>query len=212
MKKKSPAPLSADLLANLEGSGKARNFEAGDILVREGDASTHFYILVSGALEVYTRKDNGRELVYNTLLPGEYFGELSLDGNPRSASVRATLPSRCLVLPGDALQSLVRSHPDFACHLVDKLIQLLRQSTRKLKSMALDDAHERIVALIDEEAVVEDGVLYLPRVLTQQEIANRIGASREMVNHVLRGLARDGFVARAPKRGLVIRKNLPRHG
>ena len=205
-------PLSADLLARLEGDGTSQGYEAGEVLVREGGPSTHFYVLLSGELEVYTRKDGGRELVYATLRPGEYFGELSLDGNPRSASVRATTASRCLVVPVEALQSLVRSHPEFACHLVDKLIHLLRQSTRKLKSMALDDAYERIVALIDEEAVVEDGVRYLPRALTQQEIANRVGASREMVNHVLRTLKRDGFASRVPGRGLVISGSLPRHG
>jgi CRP/FNR family cyclic AMP-dependent transcriptional regulator len=210
MKKTLPPPLPPDLLASLEGFGEAKDFEAGDVLVREGDASSHLYLLVSGGLEVFTGK-NGRELVYNTLRPGEYFGELSLDGNPRSASVRAVAASRCLAIPGETVRTLVRTHPEFASHLVDRLIHLLRHSTRTLKRMALDDVYERIVALIDEEAVLEGGVLYLPRALTQQEIANRIGASREMVNHVLLGLKRGGFVARVPKLGLAIRKNLPKH-
>ena len=204
-------PLPPDLLASLESSGEPKDFDAGEILVREGDASSHLYILASGELEVFARKENGRELIYNTLRPGEYFGELSMDGSPRSASVRATVPSRCLVIPGDATRALVQTHPEFASHLVDKLIRLLRRSTESLKRMALDDVYERIVALIDEQAVLEDGILYLPRVLTQQEIANRIGASREMVNHVLRELKRGGFVAKLPKRGLAIRKNLPKH-
>ena len=211
MKKAPPPPLPPDLLASLEGFGESKDFEADEVMVREGDASDHLYILASGELEVFARKENGRELVYNTLRPGEYFGELSLDGNPRSASVRATAPSRCLVIPGDTARTLVRTHPEFAGHLVDKLIHLLRHATHKLKGMALDDVYERIVALIDEEAILEDGLLYLPRALTQQEIANRIGASREMVNHVLRELKRGGFVAKLPKRGLAIRKNLPKH-
>lgn len=211
MKKEPPPPLPPDLLARLENFGECRDFETDDVLVCEGDASSHLYILVSGELEVFTGKENGRELVYNTLRPGEYFGELSLDGNPRSASVRAVAPSRCLVIPGDTARTLVLTHPEFAGHLVDKLIHLLRRSTQKLKRMALDDVYERIVALIDEEVVLEEGILYLPRTLTQQEIANRIGASREMVNHVLRELKRGGFVAKLPKRGLAIRKNLPKH-
>ena len=211
MKKAPPPPLPPDLLASLEGFGESKDFEADEVMVREGDVSDHLYILASGELEVFARKENGRELVYNTLRPGEYFGELSLDGNPRSASVRASVPSRCLVIPGDTARTLVRTHPEFAGHLVDKLIHLLRHATHKLKGMALDDVYERIVALIDEEAILEDGLLYLPRALTQQEIANRIGASREMVNHVLRELKRGGFVAKLPKRGLAIRKNLPKH-
>lgn len=211
MKNKSAPPLPPDLLANLEGFGESKDFEAGDVLVREGDATSHLYVLVSGELEVFTGKANGRELVYNTLRPGEYFGELSLDGNPRSASVRAASPSRCVVIPGETVRTLVRTHPEFAGHLVDRLIRLLRRSTHSLKRMALDDVYERIVALIDEEAILEAGILQLPRALTQQEIANRIGASREMVNHVLRKLKRDGFVAKLPRRGLAIMKTLPKH-
>ena len=115
------------------------------------------------------------------------------------------------MIPGDTARTLVRTRPEFAGHLVDKLIHLLRRSTHTLKRMALDDVYERIVALIDEEAVLDGGVLHLPRALTQQEIANRIGASREMVNHVLRELKRGGFVAKVPKLGLAIRKNLPMH-
>lgn len=211
MKNKSAPPLPPDLLANLEGFGESKDFEAGDVLVREGDTTSHLYVLVSGELEVFTAKANGRELVYNTLRPGEYFGELSLDGNPRSASVRAVAPSRCLAIPGETVRTLVRTHPEFAGHLVDRLIHLLRRSTHSLKRMALDDVYERIVALIDEEAVLEEGILYLPRALTQQEIANRIGASREMVSHVLRKLKRDGFIAKLPRRGMAIRKPLPKH-
>ena len=105
----------------------------------------------------------------------------------------------------------MRTHPEFAGHLVERLIHLLRRSTHSLKRMALDDVYERIVALIDEEAILEAGILQLPRALTQQEIANRIGASREMVNHVLLKLKRDGFVAKLPKRGLAIMKTLPKH-
>lgn len=206
-----PPPLPPDFLASLEGFGETKDFEADDVLVREGDASSHLYFLVSGELEVFTGKANGRELVYNTLRPGEYFGELSLDGNPRSASVRAVSPSRCVVIPGDTARTLVQTHPEFAGHLVDRLIHLLRRSTHSLKRMALDDVYERIVALIDEEAILEAGILQLPRALTQQEIANRIGASREMVNHVLLKLKRDGFVAKLPKRGLAIMKTLPKH-
>ena len=210
MAKEPPPPLPPDLLASLEGYGETRDFEADDVLFHEGEASSHLYILLSGELQVFASK-NGRELVYSTLHPREYFGELSLDGNPRSASVRAVAPSRCLVIPGDTARTLVRTRPEFAGHLVDKLIHLLRRSTHTLKRMALDDVYERIVALIDEEAVLDGGVLHLPRALTQQEIAKRIGASREMVNHVLRELKRGGFVAKVPKLGLAIRKNLPMH-
>jgi CRP/FNR family cyclic AMP-dependent transcriptional regulator len=68
-----PSPLPPDLLANFEGFGESKDFEAGDVLIREDEATSHFYVLVSGELELFTGKANGRELVYNTLRPGEYF-------------------------------------------------------------------------------------------------------------------------------------------
>ena len=79
--------LSAALLAQLAQRGDARSFARNTVLITEGDASDSLYILVIGELKVFTRDQKGRELTYGVLLPGEFFGELLLDGGPRSASV-----------------------------------------------------------------------------------------------------------------------------
>lgn len=206
-----PDEFPADLLANLEHLGELRSFEAGEVLIHEGDQSNQMYVLVAGKLKVFTDNPRGRELVYNTLSAGDYFGELALDGNPRSASVRALTAGQCVVISGDAVRTLAIANPDFVFQIVMKLIHLLRHSTRKLKSLALDDVYERVLALVEEEALLTDGLRHLPGTLTQQEIAKRIGSSREMVNHVFRDLIRGGFVEKRRRPGLVIRKELPRH-
>jgi len=200
-------PLPVDLLARLETLGNVEEFNAGDILLREGEVSSQLYVLLSGKLKVFASQGKGREMVYNTLQPGEYFGELAFDGGPRSASVQALLDSRCLILTADTLRELVQSEPEFAVHLITKLMRLLRRSTQKLKSLALDDVRSRVLSLIEEEATNEDGVRHLPKSLTQRDIAHRIGATREMVNHVLQDLAREGFVTKDPGLGLVILKS-----
>ena len=207
-RKEEPFPsLPANMLARLESIGEAHEFNAGDILLREGEVTSELYILLSGKLKVFASQGNRREVVYNTLHPGEYFGELAFDGGPRSASVQALQASRCLVLTADTLHELVRTEPEFAVHLITKLMRLLRRSTQQLKRLALDDVRSRVLSLIEEEAINEDDVRYLPKSFTQRDIAHRVGATREMVNHVLQDLAKEGFVAKDPQLGLVILKS-----
>jgi CRP/FNR family cyclic AMP-dependent transcriptional regulator len=201
----------SELLTSLQVLGERKIFRAGEVLVREGEASDQLYVLLSGEVKVFTHKPNGRELVYNTLHSCEYFGELALDGHSRSASVSAMSTVECLVIDGEVMRAVTKDNPDFLFLLFVKVMGLLRRATQKLKSVALDDVYERIVALIEEEAIEEVGTRHLPRMLTQQEIAKRIGASREMVNHVFRDLTRGGFVARNPNQGLAILKDLPKH-
>lgn len=206
-RKEDPLPsLPTSLLARLEALGEVYDFPAGDVLLREGDTSSQLYVLLSGKLKVFARQDNGREVVYNTLLPGEYFGELAFDGGPRSASVQALQASRCLVLTAETLRELVHTEPEFAIHLITKLMRLLRRSTHKLKSLALEDVRSRVLSLIEEEAVDMDGARHLPRAFTQLDIARRVGATREMVNHVLGELVRDGFLDKDPRLGLIVLK------
>ena len=197
--------LTPALLDQLKTLGVLREFRAGEILIQEGDVAAHLYVLLSGKLKVFAGQPKGRALIYNTLLPGEYFGELALDGGPRSASVQAVQTSLCLVLDAETAQELIHSHPEFAIHLIGKLMRLLRRSTEKLKSLALDNVRSRVLRLIEDEAVDEGGIRHLPKSLSQREIANRIGATREMVNHVLQDLIRGGFMTKDAHYGLILK-------
>ena len=91
--------ISPELLAKLSDRGGQRTYAQGELLIREGEASTDMYILLAGELRCFTTDDNGNELVFNTMKPGEFFGELSLDGGLRTASVQATHSSICVVVP-----------------------------------------------------------------------------------------------------------------
>ena len=194
------------LLDHLSGVGELQRFERGDLLIREGDESTHFFVVLTGELVAFTENGGGRELVFNTMEAGDYFGQLSLDGRPRSASVRATTAAECLVVTGDVIKDLLRKRPEFMFDLIVKLIDLLRRNTRRLKSLVFNDVYDRIVVLIDEEKVIHFDQLCLPRTFTQTEIANRVGATREMVNHVIRDLVRGGYLERSPGQGMIIRR------
>lgn len=184
----------------------------GSLLIREGEVSDVVYILVSGQLKVFTRDRRGREHVFNVLSAGEVLGEMFLDGGPRSASVAALTDAECVEIAGGEVRVLLREYPDFAELLVMKLISRLRHATAQARSLALDGVYERTVSVLNELATQDAQSRYIPAAMTQQEIANRIGASREMVNHVIRDLIRDGFLTRDDEQRLLITKELPAYG
>lgn len=208
---KSANTLSPELLSQLAQCGDAKWYGRNQMLIVEGAVSDALYILVTGQLKVFTQDSKGRELVYNMLQPGEFFGELFLDGGLRSASVKAVVDSQCVVIDHLAIRGFMKTYPEFAESLVYKLIERLRHATQLSKSLALHDVYERTVDLLNQVASNEqDDIRVVPVTMTQQEIANRVGATREMINHILRDLIRGGFLARDERKRLVFTKELPK--
>ena len=211
MNRENAGQLSAELLENLSARGDVVLFPRGELLMTEGDEASSLHILVAGELKVFTRGGKGRELIYNILKPGEFFGEMFLDGGPRSASVIAMVDSRCIVVGHAELRSFMAAYPEFAECLVLKLIERLRHATSQIKGLALDGVYERTIVLLNQVAVTEGELCFVPPDLTQQEIADRVGATREMVNHVFRELIRGGFLSKDKRRRVLITKELPKH-
>jgi CRP/FNR family cyclic AMP-dependent transcriptional regulator len=198
-------------LSELALRGDLRSFSRSEVLIVEGEVSDSLYILIVGQLKVFTQDDRGRELIYNILEPGEFFGEMLLDGGARSASVKAVVDSQCAVVNYSAMRTFMRSNPEFAECLVLKLIERLRHATQQIKSLGLDGVYERTIALLNQVALFEEGIRFIPATLTQQEMADRVGATREMVNHILSDLIRGGFLSREGNRRIVFIKEPPKH-
>jgi CRP/FNR family cyclic AMP-dependent transcriptional regulator len=146
--------------------------------------------------------------VLSEYVPGAYFGELSIDGAPRSASIKAMEACSCRVVQGSELRQFLADHPDFAVHLTRKLMRMVRRLTEQVRSMALQDVYSRMVGVLTDlsEPVGQERVLR--HKLTQQDIADRVGSSREMVNRVMKELTAGGYVGQRDGR-LVILKKLP---
>ena len=200
--------LPTPLLDAIQRCGDTRTYKARATLVNEGDTTDSLYIVLSGRVKVYVSSDDGREVVLVELGPGEYFGELSLSGGTRSASVQALEPCACCVVQGAQLRLFLAEHPDFALHLTRKMAHMVRRLTEQVKSLALQDVYGRVVrALMELSDPVGDERL-LRHKLTQQEIADRVGSSREMVNRVMKDLVAGGYVSLRDGRH-VIRGKLP---
>jgi CRP/FNR family cyclic AMP-dependent transcriptional regulator len=185
-----------------------RAFPKNTVVVTEGDRTDSLYIVVSGRVKVYVSDEKGKEIVLNEAGPGEYFGELMLEEGPRSASVMTLEPTRFLVVPKEDFREFVARSPEFALHLIRKLIRRVRALTNDVKSLALMDVYGRVARMLLDLAVERDGTLVIEDRPTQQEMANRVGASREMVNKILKDLNEGGYIAVERDR-ITIARTLP---
>lgn len=189
--------------------GEIRHYDKNEILTSEGDPSDSVLLLVSGQLKAFTRGPGGREVVYTMIEPGEIFGELFL-GSTRSASVKAVVSSQCVVLEEAKIHTLIRTHPDLAEGLIKILSARLRNATYAIRDLVLSDVFGRTTALLNALAKSEGKWRVVPPTLTQQEIADRVGATREMINHVISDLIKSGHLIRDDRRRLAFSKDLPR--
>jgi CRP/FNR family cyclic AMP-dependent transcriptional regulator len=184
-----PQPIAA--LAQL---GNVQRFPAKAGLIREGEPGSTLFVLLEGRIRIFTEDSEGRRFVFGTYGIGTVFGEGALDGGPRTASVEALDDCACAIVPyADMLKRMGRD-PAFAMTLLTELIARSRASTMRIKSLALDSVYQRLRAFIDEEATVVDDVRHLGSDWSQQEIANRLGSSRDMVTKIFRELAKGGYI------------------
>ncbi|NJK42719.1 MAG: cyclic nucleotide-binding domain-containing protein, partial [Aquincola sp.] len=155
--------------------------------------------------------ERGREVVYGVYGPGDYFGEMSLDGGPRSASVIADSACTCAVLTRQTLREHIKAEPEFAFELLARVIRRARLATQSARSMALLDVYGRVVQLLESEASSDaGGGRVIVQRLTHAEIAARVGCSREMVSRLLKDLDTGGFIAVGPGQTIRLSKGLPR--
>lgn len=202
------APLHEDMLREIAASGVMRKFAPNTILINEGDQGDSLYILVAGKVKVFASNEAGKEVVIAFIGPGEYVGEMSLDGSPRSASVMTTEPTTCAVVTRAQFLEFIRTHPEFAMHVIQKLIRRCRATTENVKSLALSDVYGRLVRLLNALAINVNGRSVISERLTHQEIAERIGASRDMVSRLMKDLVAGSYLA-SEERTIVILKKLP---
>jgi len=198
--------LHADLLKRIASRGGVKRFAANTLIIGEGDTADTLYIVLSGRVKVYASNEEGREVIIALRGPGEYVGELALDGGERSASVMTTEPTTCSVVTAANLRQFIAEHPDFALHLIHRLIDRVREATGNVKSLALQDVYGRVVRLLELLAVPEGAELVVRERLTQQDISERVGSSREMVARVLKHLTQGQYLVVESGRITILRK------
>jgi CRP-like cAMP-binding protein len=171
----------------------------GGILFKEGDSGEHVYVIVEGKLKLGTSSGDGRENLLSILGPGEMFGELSLfDPGPRTSTATAVTDARLLSLGHDKLIPWLRDNPDVSLQLLSRLAQRLRRTNEAVGDLVFSDVPGRVAkALIDLGErfgkQTPEG-LFVHHDLTQEELAQLVGASRETVNKALADFAGRGWL------------------
>jgi CRP/FNR family cyclic AMP-dependent transcriptional regulator len=172
-----------------------RSYPKQAIIVTEGDDSDSLYLILSGRVKVYLADEHGKELILAIQGAGQYFGEMVLDDQPRSASVITLEPAQFAVLSRADFRAFLLRHPEVALLLIQNLIRLARGLNQKVRNLAMLDVYGRVARILLELAVEQGGKLVIPEKLTQKDIAARVGASREMINRILRDLTTGGYVS-----------------
>ena len=189
-------PALSESVRALAQRGDVRHYRRGTLLIQEGDSGDTLYIILKGRLRAFSSNAEGdREITYGSYGPGEYVGEMGLDGGKRSASVMAVETSTCAVVTRTTLEAHLAAHPEFAFELIGKVIRRARAATVSAKQMALNDVYGRLRALLEglAQPLAEGGFETTER-LTHQEFSHRLGCSREMVSRVLKDLESGGYV------------------
>jgi len=186
-----------------------RTYAKNSFVINAGDNSDCFYLIQSGKIKIIILDEEGKEVILSILGSGEHFGEFSLiDGQPRSASAVTMEESALLIVNKDRFRECLTENPDIAERVMVSLTQRLRDADRKIEGLALYDVYSRLVRTLSELSTEQDGKLILQQRLTHQDLANMIGASREMITRILRDLATGGYIS-VENREITLLKKLP---
>ena len=202
------SPLQPETLRAIAATGVIRTFPKNTVLINEGDVGDGLYVILSGRVKVFASNEAGREFVIDFHGAGEYVGEMTLDGAPRSASVITVEPTTTAVVNRAHFRDFILAHPDFALHLIERLIHRVRVTTGNLKSLALSDVYGRMARLLNALAQPVDGKMVVPEKLTQQDIADRVGASRDMIGKLMKDLTGGGYIT-VEDRTITLLRKLP---
>ena len=192
----------------LAKDGNVHRYPRRTILIAEGDPGTTLYLVLEGRVKVFSSDAAGKEFVFEVMGPGAIVGEMALDGQPRSASVETLTETTCVIVPIETIKTRLGQDPDFALNMILTMIQRSRRATDYARSMALESVYERLARMLNEQSVEEHGQRVVTGLVSQQAIADRIGASRDMVSKIFKGLTQGGYV-KYEKNRIILRRPLP---
>jgi CRP/FNR family transcriptional regulator, cyclic AMP receptor protein len=200
--------LEADERSDLEQLGAVRRYRRGDVLFHQGDDAGAVVVLRDGHVKA-TMLNDGREVILAFPGPGELLGELSaVDGEPRSATVRAVDEVEALVIPGSAFRAFLEHHPRIALVLLRGVAARLRAADRQRVDYAVNDVVVRVagrlVELCDRFGCADGAAIDIGLAITQDELAAWAGASREAVAKAMGILRTLGWVQTERRRILVL--------
>jgi len=213
--------VAGSLLAYLDAAGRdflfglgvRRRFGAGETLVRQGDPTDHVLVLMSGWVRVFCTSANGHEVLVALRGPGDVIGDqAALHSGVRTNSVQTLEPVLAVQLKSDQLRYCVRNRPNIALAMIRQLSERLREAESARVDFAALDVAQRVATyllqLARQHGVAERGGVALRMPLSQQDIANRVGASRRAVARSLAVLRERRIVSTFRRRIVIVQPDV----
>ena len=191
--------LAPGELDGLTALVRRHRYEEGEVVFHEGDAGTALYVIEKGEVKIVLGSAEGKDVVLSLLGPGDFFGELALfDGEPRSADAVAKEASHLLIIGREDFLRFLADHSRVAMSLLAILSRRLRRTDELVRDAAFCNVPTRLVRKLLDLAQTRgrqgpQGVVVASQ-LTQSDLANMIGATRESVNKWLRYYAQKGLL------------------
>ena len=191
--------LSDEEIGAVARHASRRQFQKDAVIFFENEPGDTLYVVATGRVRVSILGDDGREVILSVLGPGDFFGEMALlDNDPRSATTIAAEDTELLCLSRPDFEKVLSESPTMMMALIKVLTTRLRHANQQISTLALLDVYGRVARLIvemaqDEGRRLKDGRIAFRR-STHQEIANRIGTTRETVTRMLKDLQRQKLV------------------
>lgn len=186
--------ISDAALQKLVDSAVRRSVDAGTILFMEGEPVRGFYLVEAGHVKISRHSQDGREHILLVLGEGDSFNEVAaLDGGPNPATATAHSDAVVYCILRDELRKIVHENPDLAWAMIESISRRARHLVGMVQDLSMRSVKGRLANLLLDQAEANETDA-VPRMLTQEEMASRLGTVREMVGRALRGLATDGII------------------
>ena len=203
--------LSDDEMDSVTSIANKRSYPKNTIIINEGDETDSLYLILSGKVKIVLSDEDGKEITISILEPNNYFGELSLiDEEPRSARVVTMEKCQFSIIHKSDFNHVLDNHPALVRNLLKDLTKRLRMANKNIESLALMDVYGRVARTLLQFSVEEGDVRVIHERLTQKDIANMVGASREMVSRIFKDLTTGGYITIESGK-ITINDKLPSH-
>lgn len=192
--------LSRGSLASILSAGSRKRVESKDVVFIRGDVGNEIYFLLSGGVKISTLSRAGKEIIFDVLVAGDFFGDMSLfDDKPRAGTVTALVPSDFLVLEKDAFFDILGKYPSVCIRLIKTLTARLRLMDTFLEDVIFLDVEARLASRVIALSHIfgqegKDGAIKIDLKMSQQELANLVGITRESVNKHFREWEKSGVI------------------
>jgi CRP/FNR family cyclic AMP-dependent transcriptional regulator len=199
-------------LRSLAHRGRLVRFKTNCQVITQGQTGQEIYVVLDGKLEAYIHSHGRKErrLTLAMLRPGDIFGEIGMDGGRRTASVCTVAPSLCAMIHVDEVTEQRSIDPELQEVLAYTANQRNRHNTQLMAQTIFSDIYSRMIDMLLSLAESQTPrSWHIADRITHQEIANRLGCSREMVSRLLKDLEKGGYISRRKDRTFVLHPPLP---